>query len=545
MTDTPARPFPELADADAWVAYLAGRPLPTRLSSLERLRKETEADSSTLMSVTPIVKSDPVLCILVIRAAQELHAAKGSDVTGIDHAIGSLGLDRLGQLARQSKGLRLHPARVAHLQYFRAIANSHHAATQCAQWLRSRHATYAEKAWAAALCYGIGIWSLWLHAPLHMDRIQRRVADDGLDPVRAEIETLGCTTQQISLGLARSWQLPPLAVAALDHDTSPSLRTLDKLHQRTLSEPGLTRDELKELSHLVQQHFFPVKLANWLTLTLNRQWSGTRVLRIFAIIGDYLDQELPETASQIHRNCALSSQLYHVPGTLAPAAEMLMMPDSTLAAEHLSARELELYRGRFPEPAPLERDSETADDDTGVADARSFERITGRLRDGHEIYRRPAHILQALLKGLSDGLGLPRIALQLVQHPQRTVRTAQVIGIDATDPLAGFSLELDSSALYHQLCNRPGCIWINRDTRERMLPLLPEALRAALAERDGLLMSVFMRDRAVAIVYADAGDSGPLSAPQRDRFRELCDGASEALQRMLKAAPDPGTGAAR
>ncbi|MFC6671641.1 HDOD domain-containing protein [Marinobacterium aestuariivivens] len=246
----------ELSGAEAWTGYLAPRPLPTRLSTLERLRQEVDSEHSTLMSVTPIIKSDPVLCLQVICEAQKLHAAKGSDVTGIDHAIGSLGLDRLGQLAARCRGLRLHPARVAHLQYFRAIANSHHAATQCAQWLRKRHATYAEKGWAAALCYGVGFWSLWLHAPLHMHRIQCRVIDDGLEPVQAEIETLGCTTQQISLGLAHAWQLPPLVIAALDHDTSPSLRTLDKLHQRTLSDPGLGREDLRELSHLVQQHFF-------------------------------------------------------------------------------------------------------------------------------------------------------------------------------------------------------------------------------------------------------------------------------------------------
>ncbi|NVK40946.1 MAG: HDOD domain-containing protein [Oceanospirillaceae bacterium] len=537
MKDTQTSAPPDLTDADAWTRYLAEKPLPTRHSSLERLRKEVASHSSTLMSVTPIVKSDPVLCLLAIRAAQQLHAAKGSDVTSIDHAIGSLGLDRLGQLARQSQGLRLHPSRVAQLQYFRAIANSHHAATQCAQWLRTRHATYAEKGWAAALCYGVGIWSLWMHAPLHMNRIQCRVAEDGLDPVQAEIETLGCTTQQISLGLARAWQLPPLVIAALDHDTSPSLRTLDKLHQRTLSEPGLSRDELKELSHLVQQHFFPVKLANWLTLTLNRQWSGTRVLRMYAIIADYLDRELAEVTSLIHGNCALSAQQYHVPGTLAPAAEMLMMPDSTLAAEPLGNREMELYRGRFPEPPPRKPLADTPDDSPSeqtpdLADATVFRQTLQRLRHGHAQHSRPAHILQALMQGLSRGLGLPQLALQVVQPSQHRLKTAQVIGIEDSDPLARFQLGLNESILLRQLCNRPACIWIDDSTRPRLLPLLPETLRLSLTERDGLLMSVFMRERPVAVIFA-AGDRGTLTTFHRDRFRELCESASEALERML------------
>jgi hypothetical protein len=65
----------------------------------------------------------------VVRQAQALHASKGSDVTGIDHAIGSLGMERLGKLAKECKALRLHAHRTAELQYFRAIANSHHTAT--------------------------------------------------------------------------------------------------------------------------------------------------------------------------------------------------------------------------------------------------------------------------------------------------------------------------------------------------------------------------------------------------------------------------------
>ncbi|UTW11766.1 HDOD domain-containing protein [Marinobacterium rhizophilum] len=523
-----------LNGAQAWTAYLAGRPLPTRHSSLQRLKRETASDGGTLKSITAAIKADPVLCVHVVRQAQALHASKGSDVTGIDHAIGSLGMERLGQLAADCQALRLHPGCGAELQYFHAVASSHHAATQCAQWLRVRHATYAEKGWVAALCYGLGNWSLWRHAPLHMDRINRRILDAGLDPIEAQTETLGCSIQQISSGLAQAWQLPPLVLAALDDDTSPSGRTLDRLHQRSLSDPHLSRDELRSLSHLLQQHFFPVKLANWLVETTQFGWGTTRARSMYDIVNDFLGKELHDTSALIHQNCALAAQQYHVPGTLAPAAEMLFTGAGQPSHRTLDDAELQRYSGAFPEPPPLPEPPVAAVRQPATfADAQAYQQISNRLQQGYSLYTRPAHILQGLLLGLSQGLGLQRLALQLVRSKQQ-LKTAQVIGIDDDDPITELQADLDSSVLLKQLCSRPGCIWLSTSTRPRLLPMLPPAYRQALGQQDSLMMCIFAHDKPVALVYGDLGSpQAELESFHRDQFRALCAAASQALDRML------------
>jgi HD-like signal output (HDOD) protein len=530
-----------LFSVQGWTSYLADRSLPTRLSSLQQLKRETASDRGTLMSITAIIKADPVLCLQVVRQAQALHASKGSDVTGIDHAIGSLGMERLGKLAKECKALRLHAHRTAELQYFRAIANSHHAATQCTQWLRVRHATYAEKGWVAALCYGVGFWSLWRHAPLHMHRIHCRIRE-GLNPIEAQIETLGCSVQQISLGLARSWQLPPLIIAALDNETSYSPRTLDKLHRRSLSDPRLNKDDLRSLSHLLQQHFFPVKLANWLVQTTELGWQNTRALGMYDIVNDYLGKELQQTTALIHQNCALAAQQYHVPGTLAPAAEMLFIASDSQFDQTLGERELQRYSGLYPEPAPLPDPSQAQLRPAATfADAQAYQQISQRLLHGYNLYTRPGHILQGLLLGLSQGLGLNRLALQVVRAKQQ-LKTAQVMGIDDNDPITRLEAEFDSSLLLRQLSARPGCIWLSATTRPRLLPMLPASYRAALGDQDGLMMCIFANAKPVALVYGDLGNGDPdrpiaaLESFHRDQFRALCTAASGALDRMLGQA---------
>ncbi len=532
--DSSPRAEAPLTGAEAWTTYLAARPLPTRHSSLQRLKRETVSDRGTLMSITAVIKADPVLCVHVVRQAQALHASKGSDVTGIDHAIGSLGMERLGQLAADCQALRVHPSCIAELQYFHAVANSHHAATQCAQWLRARHATYAEKGWVAALCYGIGSWALWRHAPLHMHRINCRIHDAGLDPIDAQMETLGCSVQQISAGLAQAWQLPPLIIGALDDDTSPSRLTLDKLHQRSLSDPRLNKEELRRLSHLLQQHFFPVKLANWLVDTTQLGWSTARARNMFVIVNDYLGKELPDTSALIHQTCALAAQQYHVPGTLAPATEMFFIASDHQRHQPLGEAELQRYRGTFPEPAPLpEPPAASAQQPATFADAEAYQQISKRLQQGYNLYTRPAHILQGLLRGLSQGLGLRRLALQVVRQQQQ-LKTAQVIGIDDDDPITRLEADLDSSALLKQLCARPGCIWLSASTRPRLLPMLPLAYRQAMGQQDGLMMCIFAHDKPVALIYGNLGDPPQaLDNFHRDQFRALCTAASQALDRML------------
>jgi hypothetical protein len=67
--------------------------------------------------------------------------------------------------------------------------------------------------------------------------------------------------------------------------------------------------------------------------------------------------------------------------------------------------------------------------------------------------------------------------------------------------------------------------------------MLPESYRLALGQQDGLMMAIFARDKAVALIYADPGDDPqPLESFHRDQFRALCTAASQAMERMLGQA---------
>ncbi len=532
-----------------WVEFLANKQLPVRNSVQQRLKRELQRNNANLKELGGLIKSDPVLCLYIVKAAGQLHAAKGSEVTSIDHAINSLGLDHIEDVAFRVPALKLNPASTAQKMYFRAIANSHHAAVQARSWAQSRNSLFTEETFLAALFYGIGHWLLWHYAPLHMSEIQRKQREDGIDVVLAENDVLGSTIQEISLGLVDTWALSKLASTSLDHDTSPARKTLTQLHQRAMSDPRLGDEELRELNHLVQEKFFPVKLANWLALTVQLGWQSTKAMKIVDIINDYLKGTLSQTLALLHQNCAQASRGYHVPGSLAPAAEMLFIRSSLQVNFRLSPREMQNLPRDCPRPATKRVPSDTAPNPTAEPPAASraatekpsflnphiYTQVAERLVKGSDLYTEPKHLLQGALQALHAGLGLERVVMHLVQSKNHRLRAALAQGLEPQHPFMGFSHNLEVPSLFKRLCEKPGCIWITAENRHKMLRLLPDSYHAFVPEQGSLLMSVFMDKRPVAIIHADRGSSQKtLGDFHHERFRYICSATSLAMKRMAQ-----------
>jgi HD-like signal output (HDOD) protein len=524
---------------DDWTRYLGEKNLPVRASTLVRLKRALADDRTTLIQLGHQIRRDPVLSLHVTRMAQTRHEAKGSAVTSVDHAIASVGMDMIAQLAGELDTIKLHPHSVAQRSFFRSIAASRHASVQAADWVQFKQLPYAEEARLAALFYGLVHWMLWLYAPLHKHRFQIAVIEDNRSPVEAEREIFGCTTQEMGKALADHWKLTELTVKALDHDTSPSLTTLKQLHMRALKDPRLEERDMRELNHLVQQHYFPVKLANWMTLTVSRGWDHPRAARMFDIISDYLDQPLGDTMARLHRNCAHAARGYHVPGVMTPAAELIMLPGADRLPYRLTERELQAYEKLFPEPVdPVQpaaptQPMEPISQEPELLNPHIFEQVLDRMRNGYELYTKPAHILQGLLQGLNRGIGLERVALWLVRPKTGELTAARVVGAETDAPLARLQTNLNQPGLLAKLCEKPAMLAIDEHNRAQIQAALPPELRSWLGADDCLLMSVFRGRTPIALIYADRiGANAPLTTFHRDHFRSLCAAATLALKKL-------------
>lgn len=530
---------------DAWVAYLSDKSFPVRASSLKRLKSLLSKDSTMISDLSALVKTDPIMCLHVTREAEVRHAEKGSHVTSIEHAVSSMGMDPLEEMARKLKPVKLNPSSVQQKQYLRSIADSHHAAYQARAWLQMKNLPFAEEVYLAALFYNIGTWALWLNAPIHMHQIQSKVWDENIDQTLAEHDVLGCTIQKISLGLAEVWGLSELTRESQDPDTSPSKATLAKLHQRALDDPRLDQNDIRELNHLTQERFFPIKLSNWLAQIVNRGWRSTRNVQITDIVGDYLGMDTEHTMPLLHKLCANASRIYHAPGTLAPAAEMLFIPSSLTGNYKLGKKEFSVLSTKFPKPEkpkPKKKlkpapKTEVIEQLTHLPETFTnqeiFTQTIERFLKGYHLYTKPAHILQGLTQGLVQGLGFPRVALNLINVKNHSMRAAQVVGFSKEDPIATYQIDLQIPSLFKKMADKPNCVWINDGNRSQYARLIPEDYQAFLTDSDCLLMSVFKKNTPIAILYVDGGTEGlKLKEFHQERFKYICSAATLALKRL-------------
>lgn len=539
MSSTPC-----LYGSEAWADYLAERTLPVRVSILTRLKRLLQDDNTTLHQLSQLIRSDPVLSLQVTRIAQKLHAAKGSSVTSIDHAVNSVGLDQLSLLSEGLQSLKISPRNMQQKMYFRAIADSLHASSQAAELCRQRGLPFVEEVRLSSLLYGFGHWLLWLHAPLHKHEYQKKVLLEKVDVALAEQDVFGCTVQALSAELARRWELPELTLAALDHDTSPSRSDLQLLHRRALNDPRLGKLEQREINQLTQERFFPVKLGNWLALTSTRGWQGKKILRLYDIAADFLSWPRDRLIAQLHQTCAEASRQYHVPGTLSPAAQMLFLPSEETLSGLIESRELQQLQQHYPlpekpvlkKPVPPHAEPHVTTERPAVtAHAREelYTQVLQRLQDGYPLYTKPAHILQALLQGLHQGLGLGRIALMLINPKKRLLHCARTLGMRDTAAINQLTIDIEIPSLFKRLTDKPAGIWLDSAKRRTLRPMLPDPFIEAAHSGDYLLMSVFNKGEPLAILYADDGDDAEqLSEFQYEQFRQLCAAATLALKRL-------------
>lgn len=522
---------------DDWTDYLGEKTLPVRTSTLARLKRALADDSTTLASLGHHIIKDPVLALHVTRLAQSRHEAKGSSVTSLDHAIASLGFGTIETLIGELDTMKVHPHNVAERSFFRALAASQHASVQAADWVAMKQLPYAEEARLAALFYGLVHWMLWLHAPLHKHRFQVGVIEDNISPVEMERQIFGCTTQELGKALADHWKLTELTLLALDHDTSPSLSRLKQLHMRALKDPRLEEKDMRELNHLVQQRYFPVKLANWMALNVSRGWTNERSTRTFDIISDYLDLHLPVTMARLHRNCAQSAREFHVPGVMMPASELLLIPGAGQLPHRLTDKELKVYSARFPIPEEPRVEAppvvEPKPEPPELLNPHIYKQVLERFQYGYELYTKQAHILQGLLQGLNRGLGLERVALCLINPQTSVLRAAKAIGIDPTEPLSRLEVDLTVPSIFSRLCEKPALLHIHEDNRARIHHKMDPEHRGLLEQNDCLLMSIFSGGKVLALVYADRqGSNNPLEAFHQEHFQILCHAAARALKRL-------------
>lgn len=518
---------------EAWTQYLSVRDLPARASSLKRLKQLLSSDKSTVQQLADVVRKDPVLTLYVVRSAQSKHNVTNTTVKSILHAVTSLGYDGIAEIAQQTKPISLSPTNVQQKRFLHAIADSHHAACQLQAWMLIKRLPLIDESYLATLFHSIGFWSLWLHAPLHMQKIRQRIHEHHESPVTVEQQILGCTMQMISQSLARTWQLSELTQLAQEHSTSPTLNTLKELHKRALRDPTLSAQEIRKLNHITQQKYFPIKLANWLALTSARDWYSPQTMRNVDIVSDYLVKSREETVALIHSTCAKSSRDYAVPGISSPASQLLFIDSDIKVHYKMGVKELAVVKARYPTPqVPMIKPYNVEEHDNLYEDKKYYQAVEGHFdADEQDLkFKKATQVLIALIQGLERGLGIPRINLFSINRTSASIKSVRSIGFEDSHPIRSFECSNAAPDLLHCVCTQLNYTVFDALTAKKLRPNINKRFRD-ISSDEFMLISVFKESLPLALIYIDS-DGQPLSNFVRERTRNLCDLAVNCLLKI-------------
>jgi hypothetical protein len=219
----------------------------------------------------------------------------------------------------------------------------------------------------------------------------------------------------------------------------------------------------------------------------------------------------------------------HEASTAALAGHLACELDAATAWLHqqavVAARALHGFG--YPLPAFELPFADPLDDDT-PNEAQRPESGTARATLPLRLTRHPElkDVVADALRRIREEAGATRVMFANIDAERTRLRTRFALGGAREDALRQFDVDLGQRHLFSMLIQRPQSVWLHRDNAKKYQAHVPPDLRRIFGSEGAFLMSVFVRDQPLGLLYADGRG---LDAGNYARFRRLCREVSERL----------------
>lgn len=504
-----------------WLTHLEPMQLPidpaVRAEFLEQLQ-----NSASASALSTLLLRDPALVLLLFREANRALARYDREAHTLEHAISLLGAGRMQTLAEQAPVL--DPNHPFIDGYRGTLLRSRHAASQARLWAEGTGLWPAEEVFWSTLLAAAPMWPLYLEAGPALQRIEQLRAEHGAVGTPSLIKILGCDFRQLGAELAQRWLLPGMASASWRSKEAGSLRQWIGLERAArLDEPPLING--RPLAELCHHPALIVAVANAIAEEADWDWHSERALRLFKTAASACRRPLAVLLSSSHRNAAALSREYADSGLLTPGARLL---------GHW--RQARLWREDEPAKAATPASAASAE----TAAAKSLPDDVNRiLADAVRRLRNPGEIggvrdvLELVVNTLHAGAGFQRVAALFVKPTTRELQTVISAGIDKVPALRQLRLASQTNQLLTQLLSKPVCLLVDADNRAKYWPHLPDDFRRAVGSDNFVLMTLFAKDRPIALLFADNAPNVVVNGQrQHTLFKQICQLASQCLSQL-------------
>ncbi len=452
-----------------WVGRLGSRPLPVITAVATRLESLLAAPNTDFPHLEAAMWLDPGFCTHVFRTAGKALGQHHEPCVTPAHALSLIGEDalrsaigKLPPLTEGAQGLRTCYAQAAQAAFF------------AQRWTTRRNDPHGAEIVLAALFQGLAEMALWSHSPAEMADV-RKQEQAGTNRDDAANAVLGCTLDELGLGLARHWSLPRFSCETLETGAHFQARSLS------------------------------VKLTAELSRTTYLDWHAAQMPELVETLGEYLAIEPAEAQAELHSATAEAARTLHGLG--------------------LPLNIYPLISGA-PRQRPSPSGSENPQTVTSPA-APTPQRTTTPKPASNS----PHDILQHAMQMMREHAGLKRVLFAMLSPDRKQLKARFVLDAASTSPLRGFTAATTGKNIFNLLLGKPQALWINPANQGKFLPLMPEGFRKMADPRGFFAMSLFVNNRSIGLFYADAAPDGALGDQEYAHFRQICQRVAHRMKR--------------
>lgn len=476
----------------AWVHKLDQSFLPALQANTAQLRQLAANEKVDIGQMADIIESDPGLTLRLMRYINNLrHKHLRSEISTVRHALMMLGLDHVQQIPQELPDLEEQSEEVQ--QRLRHHFNrSFHAAWQARAWALLARDSVADELYVAAMLHNLGEILMDLHQPQEMDRVHEMMREKKMKAEEAEYVVFGFSLDQLTLELAKHWQLPTILIDALQSENAQSNRVLN------------------------------VMLAARLAEQVESGWYNLATTEIIEQLADSMMADIASAATMVHKTAveaARASSQFMVPH---PAATLIYPPATDEKEIAQQASEV------------AQTPVETADSELCLMPQRQvLVRVMKALaQTTAEIPLK--EIIALALEGMHSGLGLNRVVFAMLTPDKGQLKARSILGSDNDPHFNRFVVDLNGHNLFARLMEKPQSLWLNDDNRGKFFQLIPIQFHKLTKNEHFFVMSLFVRNRAVGMFYADRPRACHLDEETYKHFKQIVAQVSHTLSRIAK-----------
>jgi HD-like signal output (HDOD) protein len=427
---------------------------------LETLKRKT----TSLSDLADIISLDPGMSIALFEKMNvKRNGKKQPRLDSVHSILGLMGIPAVTHFINQFQTLQNSGlSKDIRQAYHQLMSRNFHLMHQSAQFIELQGMANTHEIEAAALLHNTAEIYACLFDIAQYKKYQQACLPNNLAAETAEF-IFGFNFSELGHLLSHQLHLPDLAREA-------------QQQSKNTSRKGRT---LRIVAEITQQ--------------AETGWDHDAFTQSLQLGSDYLDYPVSSLRKKVLSTALKAALDFPIADVFPAIANAILLPTKEKPQPKLTSAPL---KAPVSAPAPAIKKQTLTSSNLSFSDrVKSLIRLQNTTQAG---------IIDLLIKELAEELQLSRIVLMLLSKNSDVLSTRFSKGIDTQSPLLKLQIKVSQGGLIKNLITKPQSLWVKPANFKKYETLLPGSFRASCQSDNFFLMSLFISERPIGMIFCDS-----------------------------------------